>query len=88
MRSRYSAYARRLEDYVFRTWHPRTRPDEVSLPALVAEVHHLNVGVRDRRVHPATDGERAGPCAVRERDGRWRDGDRAFDAQAWWDQSG
>ncbi|MEP6815741.1 MAG: YchJ family metal-binding protein [Marmoricola sp.] len=30
MRSRYSAYALDLADYVFRTWHPRTRP--VDLP--------------------------------------------------------
>lgn len=30
MRSRYSAYALGLEDYVFRTWHPRTRPDDLS----------------------------------------------------------
>ena len=29
MRSRYSAYARGLNDYVFRTWHPRTRPEDV-----------------------------------------------------------
>ncbi|QQC44772.1 SEC-C domain-containing protein [Schaalia meyeri] len=26
MRSRYTAYALRDEDYLFRTWHPRTRP--------------------------------------------------------------
>ncbi|HWU32966.1 MAG TPA: YchJ family metal-binding protein [Marmoricola sp.] len=30
MRSRYSAYALDLHDYVFRTWHPRTRPEEIS----------------------------------------------------------
>ncbi|MGN6161839.1 MAG: YchJ family protein [Marmoricola sp.] len=30
MRSRYAAYALALDDYVFRTWHPRTRPDEVA----------------------------------------------------------
>lgn len=30
MRSRYSAYAVGDMDYVWRTWHPRTRPDEVS----------------------------------------------------------
>ena len=30
MRSRYSAYAVGLNDYVFRTWHPRTRPADVS----------------------------------------------------------
>jgi SEC-C motif-containing protein len=27
MRSRYTAYARHDADHVFRTWHPRTRPD-------------------------------------------------------------
>ena len=26
MRSRYSAYARQLDDYVLATWHPTTRP--------------------------------------------------------------
>jgi SEC-C motif-containing protein len=29
MRSRYSAYACGDADYLFRTWHPRTRPVEV-----------------------------------------------------------
>ncbi|OBI91821.1 YchJ family protein [Mycobacterium sp. 1245805.9] len=31
MRSRYSAFAYGDVDYLFRTWHPRTRPDEVSV---------------------------------------------------------
>ncbi len=36
MRSRYSAYAVGDSDYVWRTWHPRTRPDSVELdPELV-----------------------------------------------------
>ena len=30
MRSRYTAYALGHEDHVFRTWHPRTRPDDLS----------------------------------------------------------
>jgi SEC-C motif-containing protein len=30
MRSRYSAYAVGDLDYVWRTWHPRTRPDTVT----------------------------------------------------------
>jgi SEC-C motif-containing protein len=30
MRSRYSAYAVGDTDYVWRTWHPRTRPHEVT----------------------------------------------------------
>jgi SEC-C motif domain protein len=34
MRSRYSAYALELEDYLLATWHPRTRPAELSLQAL------------------------------------------------------
>lgn len=30
MRSRFSAYALGELDHVFRTWHPKTRPDDVS----------------------------------------------------------
>ena len=30
MRSRYSAFATGHLDYVFRTWHPRTRPDDLQ----------------------------------------------------------
>jgi SEC-C motif-containing protein len=30
MRSRYAAYALGDLDHVFRTWHPRTRPDDLS----------------------------------------------------------
>nr|WP_090339813.1 YchJ family metal-binding protein [Mycolicibacterium malmesburyense]CRL68397.1 SecC motif-containing protein [Mycolicibacterium malmesburyense] len=29
MRSRYSAFAKGVGDYLFTTWHPRTRPAEV-----------------------------------------------------------
>jgi len=31
MRSRYSAYVRQLADYLRQTWHPDTRPAELSL---------------------------------------------------------
>lgn len=31
MRSRYSAFALGLADYLWRTWHPRTRPSHVHL---------------------------------------------------------
>ncbi|MGV8849382.1 MAG: YchJ family protein [Propionibacteriaceae bacterium] len=31
MRSRYSAFALGLDDYLWRTWHPRTRPEQVTL---------------------------------------------------------
>ncbi|KWX56673.1 YchJ family protein [Mycobacterium sp. NAZ190054] len=30
MRSRYSAYVAGASEYLWRTWHPRTRPDEVA----------------------------------------------------------
>ncbi len=30
MRARFSAYATGRMDYVFRTWHPRTRPADLS----------------------------------------------------------
>lgn len=30
MRSRYSAYALGETEYVWRTWHPRTRPEQVT----------------------------------------------------------
>lgn len=31
MRARYSAFARGDADYLFRTWHPRTRPSDVTV---------------------------------------------------------
>ena len=31
MRSRYTAYVLRNADHLFRTWHPRTRPDDIEL---------------------------------------------------------
>ncbi|WP_264042879.1 YchJ family protein [Mycolicibacterium hodleri] len=33
MRSRYAAYATGEADYLFRTWHPRTRPATVTVDA-------------------------------------------------------
>jgi SEC-C motif-containing protein len=33
MRSRYAAFARGDADYLFRTWHPRTRPTDVTIDA-------------------------------------------------------
>lgn len=47
MRSRYSAYALGDADYVYRTWHPRTRPADVVLDDGSAWVS-LEVVRRDR----------------------------------------
>ena len=42
MRSRYSAFVLKLEDYVLATWHPRTRPPELKL----AEASRRWVGLK------------------------------------------
>lgn len=36
MRSRYSAFAYGYADYLFRTWHPRTRPADVTVDPDIA----------------------------------------------------
>jgi SEC-C motif-containing protein len=36
MRSRYSAFAHADADYLFRTWHPRTRPADVIVDPNIA----------------------------------------------------
>lgn len=48
MRSRYSAYACGDADYLFRTWHPRTRPTDVTVDPAVTwtglEIVHTEAG--------------------------------------------
>jgi SEC-C motif-containing protein len=61
MRSRYSAYAVRDFDYIWRSWHPRTRPatltpsDEVwtglEILDVVAGLHGDEGGVVEFRAH-------------------------------------
>ena len=93
MRSRYSAYAMGRLDHVFRTWHPRTRPDEIE-PAAGLTWVGLTIG----RIEAGQPGDdegvvefeaayqtAAGPGVLRERSrftrrgGRWvyLDGDVA-----------
>jgi SEC-C motif-containing protein len=85
MRSRYAAYARGRSDYVFRTWHPRTRPADVALVpgltwtgltvlAVEAGGEHDDEGmVEFEAAHTAADG----PGVLHERSrfvrrgGRW-----------------
>lgn len=43
MRSRYSAYVLRLDDYVLQTWHPQTRPLSLSLADDATKWLGLNV---------------------------------------------
>jgi SEC-C motif-containing protein len=44
MRSRYSAYSCGEVDYLFRTWHPRTRPNDVAVDP---DVTWLGLAVTD-----------------------------------------
>lgn len=85
MRSRYSAFALGIEDHVFRTWHPRTRPDDLSLPAGVTWTGLEILGTRDGGAEDATgevefvahSSTAGGPHALHEtsrferRAGRW-----------------
>lgn len=52
MRSRYAAYALGDADYLFRTWHPRTRPAAVTVDA---DVVWLGLEVRDVEAGGAAD---------------------------------
>ena len=52
MRSRYSAYSRGLPDYLFRTWHPRTRPADV---AIEPEIEWTGLDVVDAAAGGADD---------------------------------
>jgi SEC-C motif-containing protein len=85
MRARYAAYARGLGDYLFRTWHPRTRPADVSIDSDIVwrglEVTDTAAGgVDDDRgeveftAHYEADGQRAAMhehSHFQRRAGRW-----------------
>ncbi|WP_107771200.1 YchJ family protein [Nocardioides sediminis] len=78
MRSRFAAYALGDVDHVFRTWHPRTRPDDLSPdPRLTwtrLEVLDATGDEVEFRAHYETS---AGPGVLHERSvferrgGRW-----------------
>lgn len=55
MRSRYSAYALRLPDYILKTWHPETQPAEMSTESL-SGIKWLKLQVLS---HEQTDAETA-----------------------------
>lgn len=78
MRSRYAAYAVGDTDYVFRTWHPRTRPDDLAGDPALTWTGLTIVGSGEDWVEFVASYERAGvPGELRERSrferrgGRW-----------------
>jgi len=78
MRSRYAAYSMGLSDYVFRTWHPRTRPTDLAPdPATTwtrLEVLHADGDVVEFRAHfrtPHGSGTLHETSRFEQRAGRW-----------------
>ena len=82
MRSRYAAYAVGDTDYLFRTWHPRTRPADLSPDPALRWTGLEIVDSADERVEFVASYERDGVAGeMRERSrferraGRWVDVD-------------
>ena len=83
MRSRYTAYVVGADDHLFRTWHPRTRPDEVSpdpdlewtrLEVLDVEQSADGTGVVEFRAHWTWHGQQGvlhERSTFEQRAGRW-----------------
>jgi SEC-C motif-containing protein len=78
MRSRYSAFAVGDTSYVFRTWHPRTRPDDIDPDPALTWTGLRIVGAGEDWVEFVASYDRAGvPGERRERSrfeqrgGRW-----------------
>ncbi|MGA8257856.1 MAG: YchJ family metal-binding protein [Nocardioides sp.] len=78
MRSRYSAYVVGDVDHVFRTWHPRTRPDDVSVDPAVRWTRLQVLEATDTEVEFAADYELHGATyqlhersTFEQRGGRW-----------------
>ena len=85
MRSRYSAYAVTDADHLFRTWHPRTRPEHVrgtpgttwtrlDILDVVDGGPHDATGIVEFRasyVDPAGPGELHERSTFERRAGRW-----------------
>lgn len=87
MRSRYAAYATGEADYLFRTWHPSTRPAEVTVDPDVVwrglRIVDVVAGASDDHVGEVEftaaydDGEMRERSRFERRGGRWTyvDGD-------------
>lgn len=66
MRSRYTAYALRRSDHLFRTWHPRTRPEDLETDPSV-QWQGLNILATQ-------DGEEGDDTGLVEFSARWQAG--------------
>lgn len=82
MRSRYCAYAVGNLDHLFRTWHPRTRPEQIEPDPALTWTHleildseqDQDTGVVEFRAHWQVHGQKgvlAERSAFERRGGRW-----------------
>jgi SEC-C motif-containing protein len=78
MRSRYSAFAVGDTSYVFRTWHPRTRPDDIDPDPALTWTGLRIVGAGEDWVEfvasydrGGVPGERRERSRFEQRGGRW-----------------
>ena len=78
MRSRYAAYVVGETDYVFRTWHPRTRPEDLSPDPALTWTGLTVLGSGEDWVEFVATYSRAGAAgelrersAFEKRGGRW-----------------
>lgn len=78
MRARYAAFAVGDTDYVFTTWHPRTRPDDLSPDPALTWTGLRVLGSDETTVEFVASFTRAGVAGERrehsrfeQRGGRW-----------------
>ncbi|MCV7027381.1 SEC-C domain-containing protein [Mycolicibacterium novocastrense] len=85
MRSRYAAFAKGVEDYLFTTWHPRTRPLDVTVDREMAWTglaisdvvagsegdQHGEVEFTARYIHAGRPGAMHERSRFERRAGRW-----------------
>ncbi len=66
MRSRYSAYALRLEQYLLDTWHPETRPTSLNL---ADDINRKWLGLTIKQAETATEKSATVEFIARFKDG-------------------
>ncbi|MGV0785784.1 YchJ family metal-binding protein [Mycolicibacterium sp. XJ2] len=85
MRSRYTAFTKGIADYLFTTWHPRTRPPDVTLDREMAWTgldisdviagsetdQHGQVEFTARYIHAGRPGTMHERSRFERRAGRW-----------------
>ncbi len=75
MRSRYAAYALRLQDYLLATWHPATRPADLG----DADADRTKwIGLQVRRAEKLPVDDRGRECAFVEFVARYRIASRGY----------